>query len=858
MRNGTTLAILLSALFLMSTLGTAITMEEDTEIMPAAGRDSSDIRISEILVSASSEDYNGTDWNNDGYIGSSSDQFIELWNSGSEPVDVSNWLLDDSPEEGSAPCRLAWNTTIEAGGHIVIFRDSSRIELDYFDPDSASISDANGNLIDSLSYPAEDSWWDTSYVKDLSGTITKVSPPTPGWEGSATYIVAQNMVRCYGLSDNSHDGAYVLKGRVVPMTGEAHVINEGHILVQDGMIEAVWGDNIPSNIQLSNVPVIETDGTIYPGLIDLHNHLHYNQAPLWDMDTHLSQNSQNEWGGYNNRYEWKNHPDYSEQVTKPKMLVHSGPYWNMESEAMKYIEMKSIVGGTTAAQGSPMNPNDSYGTILSRNIEDYNFGRDEIHTKVTELTSDYVGNHIKTGNASGELDAWFVHIAEGVDERSRAEFDILVQNNLLVGELVLIHGVALGENEFTQMAAAGSTLVWSPLSNLLLYGNTADVAAAKAAGVHITLAPDWAPSGSKSPLHELKVADLWDDEMLGDIFTDYEMVEMVTSGAALATNWQNEVGTITAGTAADLVVVDNIHTNPYRNLINAVDPDIRLSIVGGLAIYGDTDLMTSLKGTDHEPAGAFGKSLDITYLAAPEGAQTWASITENLTMAMRFDPDEMSAAFGDASDFSSVTSGMTNVGLDPWYTYGDERYFNVINGSGNANAQISMSLLYDRYYDRAENLPVVTDFEVIDGPTVVPCDDGTNPPCNTGGTDNGGTDNGGTDNGGTDNGGTDNGGTDTGGTDNGGTDTGGTDIPDNPLDDQQSSEDEAKDKALLLFLGLVVVMLVALFFVSRGGEDALAAEVRIEKMWEEGNAEVLEDVAFVPSMPPMEPPKEEE
>jgi hypothetical protein len=524
----------------------------------------------------------------------------------------------------------------------------------------------------------------------------------------------------------------------------------------------------------------------------------------------------------------------------------------MESEAMKYIEMKSIVGGTTAAQGSPMNPSDSYGTILARNIEDYNFQRDEIHTKVTELTSDYVGNHIKNGNASGELDAWFVHIAEGVDERSRAEFDILVQNNLLVGELVLIHGVALGENEFTQMAAAGSTLVWSPLSNLLLYGNTADVAAAKAAGVHITLAPDWAPSGSKSPLHELKVADLWDDEMLGDIFTDYEMVEMVTSGAALATNWQNEVGTITKGTAADLVVVDNIHTNPYRNLINAVDPDIRLSIVGGLAIYGDTDMMTALKGTDHEPAGAFGKSLDITYLAAPEGSQTWASITENLSMAMRFDPDEMSAAFGDASDFNSVTSGMTNVGLDPWYTYGDQRYFNVLNGSGNANAQISMSLLYDRYYDRAENLPDVTNFEVIEGPTVIPCDDGTNPPCNDGGNDNSGDTNGNTDTSGDS---TDNGGTDTSGDS---TDNGGTDIPNNPLDDQQSSEEETKDKALLLFFGLVAVLLVALFFVSRGGEDALAAEVRIEKMWEEGNEEVLQDVAFVPSMPPMEPPKEEE
>ena len=844
------LVFLLTTLLTCSTTVTPYALQADQEIMEVQGR-STDIRISEILVSASSEDYNGTDWNNDGYIGSTSDQFIELWNAGTSPVDVSDWLLDDTIGAGSAPCRLAWNTTIEAGEYIVIFRDSSRIELDYWDGDTATISDASGQLIDSLTFPGEDSWWDTSYVKANDGTITKVEPPTPGWDGSGTYAIAQNMVRCYGLSDNVHEGAYVLKGRVVPMTGEASVINEGHVLVQDGLIEAVWGDQIPGDVQLTNVPVIETNGTIYPGLIDLHNHLHYNQAPLWDMEPHLSTQNRNEWGGYNNRYEWKNHPDYSEQVTKPKMLVHSGPYWNMESQAMKYIEMKSVVGGTTAAQGGPSNPDDSYATILSRNIEDYNFGRDEIHTKVTELTSDYVGNHIKTGNASGELDAWFVHIAEGVDERSRGEFDILVQNNLLVGELVLIHGVALTANEFTQMANAGSTLVWSPLSNLLLYGQTADVAAAKAAGVHITLAPDWAPSGSKSPLHELKVADMWDDEKLGDIFTDYEMVEMVTSGAALATNWQDEVGTLAPGTAADIVVIDNIHADPYRNLINAVDPDVRLSIVGGLPLYGDADIMTALKGSDHEPAGNFDKVLDVTFLSAPEGAQTWASITENLTMAMRFDADEMSAAFGDASDFSSVTSGMTEVGLDPWYTYGDERYFNVLNTSTTANSQWDMSMLYDRYYDRDENLPPVTDFAVIEAPDET-CADGTAPPCDTTGNTGGTTDN--TDN--TDNTDTTNDGTTN--TNDDTTDT--TDTTDddnsaainNPLDDAQSEEEITRQNALLLFFGIVVVLLVALYVVSRGGEDALAAEVRIEKMWDEQSE--AETESFVPELPPLVPP----
>ncbi len=838
------LSLLLGGLFLTASMTPVLQPATQPSVSEVAARGASDIRISEILVSASSPDYNGTDWNGDGDIGSVSDQFIELWNTGAEPVDVSDWILDDITDGGSAPCRLAWNTTVAPNDYIVIFRASSRIELDYWNDETVTISDASGNVIDTLSYPAEDSWWDTSYVKGLNGTVTKVDPPTPGWGDDSSYGVAQNMVRCYGMTDNVHTGAYVLKGRIVPMTGEADVINEGHLLIKDGMIEAVWENDVPSNIQLTNVPVLETNGTIYPGLIDLHNHLHYNQAPLWEMTPHLSEQNRNPWGGYNNRYEWKNHPDYSEQVTKPKMLVHSGPYWNMESQAMKYIEMKSIVGGTTAAQGSPSNPDDSYATVLARNIEDYNFGRDEIHTKVTELTSDYVGNHIKTGNASGELDAWFIHIAEGVDESSRAEFDILVQNNLLVGELVLIHGVALGEPEFTKMAEVGASLVWSPLSNLLLYGQTADIAAAKAAGVHITLAPDWAPSGSKSPLHELKVADLWDDEMLGDIFTDYELVEMVTSGAAYATNWQNDVGTLTPGTAADLVVIDNIHTNPYRNLINAVDPDVRLSVVGGLAIYGDEDLMTALKGDDHEPAGKFDKVLDVTFLAAPEGAQTWASITENLTMAMRFDVEEMTAAFGDANDFDGVIAGMSEVGLDPWYTYGDERYFRVLNGSAQANAQIDLSNLYDRYYDRAETLPSVTEFETVTETQPEPCDDGSLPPCqddteqpqnNQTTTTNQTTDN---------------------TPDDGASNPGLTKAP---VDTSQGEED-IEQVALMLFFGIIVVMLVALFLVSRGSEDALAQEVHIEKMWDEQEQALgAAEVGFVPAPPPLSaPPNEEE
>ena len=80
---------------------------------------------------------------------------------------------------------------------------------------------------------------------------------------------------------------------------------------------------------------------------------------------------------------------------------------------------------------------------------------------------------------------------------------------------------------------------------------------------------------------------------------------------------------------------------------------------------------------------------------------------------MRFDVEEMTAAFRDANDFDSVTEHDLRRPR-PWYTYGDERYFNVLNNSGTANFQWDMSLLYDRYYDRAETLAAVTDFEVVE------------------------------------------------------------------------------------------------------------------------------------------------
>ncbi|MBL8514242.1 MAG: amidohydrolase family protein, partial [Betaproteobacteria bacterium] len=159
-----------------------------------------------------------------------------------------------------------------------------------------------------------------------------------------------------------------------------------------------------------------------------------------------------------------------------------------------------------------------------------------------------------------------------------------------------VHGVGLDRSHFDEMAKAGAKLVWSPLSNFLLYGKTADVKAAKAAGVAISIAPDWAPSGSKSVLGELKVADLVNRHALNGLFRDVELVRMATRHPASALGWQQVAGQIAPGFVADLVIVDGRYGDVYRNLIEATDREVRATIVRGEALYGDTALVAALRG----------------------------------------------------------------------------------------------------------------------------------------------------------------------------------------------------------------------------------------------------------------------
>ena len=155
------------------------------------------------------------------------------------------------------------------------------------------------------------------------------------------------------------------------------------------------------------------------------------------------------------------------------------------------------------------------------------------------------------------------------------------------------------------MCSAGTAArsIWSPLSNLLLYGATARVDAAKRAGVRIGLGSDWSPSGSKNLLGELKVAWLYSQHLLNGLFSARDLVAMATRDAAAILKWHKALGTLEPGKRADLLVIAGKTGDPYEALIKAKETSIRLVMINGVARYGMPPLMDAL--------GAKGETLRV-------------------------------------------------------------------------------------------------------------------------------------------------------------------------------------------------------------------------------------------------------
>jgi hypothetical protein len=158
--------------------------------------------------------------------------------------------------------------------------------------------------------------------------------------------------------------------------------------------------------------------------------------------------------------------------------------------------------------------------------------------------------------------------------------------------------VGLSEDHLRESAQKGISLVWSPFSNLLLYGETLDVDLAKRLGINLAIGADWSPTGSKNLLDELKIARRYLNKNRITTITDEDLVKMATINAAKAIRRDSVVGRIAEGYLADLILVKKAKTvSAYTSLVEATQAEINLVVINGQPIYGEVNSIQKVAKT---------------------------------------------------------------------------------------------------------------------------------------------------------------------------------------------------------------------------------------------------------------------
>ena len=81
---------------------------------------------------------------------------------------------------------------------------------------------------------------------------------------------------------------------------------------------------------------------------------------------------------------------------------------------------------------------------------------------------------------------------------------------------------------FQKMAQAKAKLIWSPNSNLVLYGQTTNIKLALQQGVEVSLGVDSNATGSGTIFDELRVAAEENEEEFDSIIASTDWIKMIT------------------------------------------------------------------------------------------------------------------------------------------------------------------------------------------------------------------------------------------------------------------------------------------------------------------------------------------
>ncbi len=371
------------------------------------------------------------------------------------------------------------------------------------------------------------------------------------------------------------------------------VLRGGQVLV-NGAGVIVCADCDCSNAAGANTAttIVCPQGVVSPGLISAHDHLSYTQNGPYVFGSER----------YEGLHDWRIGNDSHTVIPTTGGATEAQKQWG---------ELRFVLTGATSIVGT------GNADGLLRNLD----GADDRQEGLGQQPVD--GNSLPFGPSGTEIvgncdyvvsddeqtvadaSAYLPVTAEGIDAASHNEFSCMssatydvtgptVSHQLLEPQSAFVQNIALTAADWALMATQRSSLIWSPRSNIALYGNTAAVTLAARSGVRIALGNTWTITGSMNLLRELQCADSFNQSYLDGFFDDEDLWRMVTLNAAEATATLDVIGVLSPGRVADISIFDGSVHADHRAVIEGAAPSVALVLRGGKALYGDDAVVQAL------------------------------------------------------------------------------------------------------------------------------------------------------------------------------------------------------------------------------------------------------------------------
>lgn len=335
-------------------------------------------------------------------------------------------------------------------------------------------------------------------------------------------------------------------------------------------------------------------GSLYvsPGLINPHEHTRYSFQMLTAQD-------REKLPVYAHRDEWIPESGFGNGADKIRYKDGTD-----DAKTLFWIELRHLLAGTTLIAGSGAVPglakNAGYrqrpGYGYAADMRTFPFGPEAMQRIRRFRSFPYEGQESIHPEGTKDFPAtapYVPHVAEGIDLAARLEgqfFLDYVAAHKSPRRFSLIHGVGLDSADISRLGDLDVTLIWSPRSNVALYGETADIPTMLHENVRIAIGTDWSVSGSYNMLEELRCADeLHGSRSSNPALASAALWRMATGNGAYALGLEAVTGKLAAGLAADIMVFRKQSADPFDDLLRSTSHDIVATFVDGRLRSGNRE-----------------------------------------------------------------------------------------------------------------------------------------------------------------------------------------------------------------------------------------------------------------------------